>query len=106
MPAISITTIFLLPQAGQAAMDKGYYPNAREVCQLHAQLKAGKSLPVDKMRALIAKVIPINNGKSLRVIAQDTSGGKTFECVCIFTAGDADLYPSVRLAKPPICAVQ
>jgi hypothetical protein len=103
---IFTAVIFLLPQASQAAMDKGYYPNAREVCQLHAQMKAGKRPPVDKTRALIAKVIPINKGKNLQVTAWDESGGKTFECSCTFGPGDADLYPSVRLAEPPNCAVR
>ena len=102
-PVIFVVVFFLLPQASQAAMDKGYYSNAREVCQLHAQMKAGKLLPVDKTRALIAKVTPINKGKSLQVTAWDESGGKNFECSCIFGPGDADLYPSVRLAEQPNC---
>lgn len=87
-------------------MDEGYYSNARQVCQLHVQMKAGKRLPVDKVRALIAKVTPINKAKNLQVTAWDESGGKTFECSCTFGPGDADLYPSVRLAEPPNCNVR
>jgi hypothetical protein len=98
--------VSFLPQASQAAMDKGYYSNAREACQLHAQMKAGKRPPVDKARALMAKVTPINKGKNLQVIASDELDGKNSECSCLFGPGDADLYPSVRLAEPPNCAVR
>lgn len=95
-----------LPAVGKAAMDEGYYPNARQVCQLQAQLAAGKRPPVDKARAFAAKVVPINKRRNLQVVARYESGGKTFECVCVFGPGDADLYPSVRLAGPPNCGVR
>jgi hypothetical protein len=98
-----VVFVFFL-QPCQAAMDKGYYSNSRDICQLHVQIKAGKRLPIDKSRASIAKVTPINKGMNLEVRAWDESAGKIYECICIFGPGDADLYPSVRIAGQPNCS--
>ncbi|MDK2126752.1 hypothetical protein [Parachitinimonas caeni] len=97
---------FLVSGISFAGMDKGYYPNARDVCQVHAQLKAGKRLPIDPQRAAIAKVELINKGRNLKVTAWDHDGSKQVECTCIVGPGDADLYPSVRLAEPPSCSTK
>lgn len=104
--AAVMALLTLCSGASHAFMDRGYYPNARDVCQLHAQLKAGKRPPLDQARALIAKVTPLGKGERLHVVAWDESGGKTYECSCIVVPGDLDLYPAVRLAEPPSCSVR
>jgi hypothetical protein len=101
-----IVVIFSYAQVSQAAMDEGYYSTAREVCQLQVQLKTGKRPPVNKEKALNAKVSLINKGENLLVVAWEESGGNAYKCTCTFGPGDADLYPSVRLTKSPSCAAQ
>jgi hypothetical protein len=94
---------FLFSTSPLAKMGQDYYPNSRDLCQIHAQVKAGKFPAVNKARSSLAKVTPINKGNNLKVTAWDEMPGKLIECICVFEPGDADLYPSVRLVSPPDC---